>query len=242
LLAGAHHAYALAAITQSDFQTAYRRATMIRPVGRIRPHEPFAAWALLDLAEAALRTGRRQEAAAHVQAVNQAGLATMSTRTALLTAAASAMTAPDSQAPALFDQALAIEDAGRWPFDRARVHLLFGERLRRMRAVTQACAHLDAAFEEFRRLGAPTWADRAAAELRATGQVRQPRKTYDYRVLSPQELQVARLAAAGLSNKQIAAHLFLSPRTVGSHLYRVFPKLGITSRAALSRALPLGEN
>jgi hypothetical protein len=133
LLAGAHHAYALAAITQSDFQTAYRQATMISPVGCIRPHEPFATLALLDLTEAALRTGRRHDAAAHVQTVNQAGLATMSSRTALLTAAASAMTAPDSQAAALFDQALAIEDAGRWPFDRARVDLLFGERLRRMR-------------------------------------------------------------------------------------------------------------
>ena len=89
----------------------------------------------------------------------------------------------------------------------------------------------------FRRLGAQPWAARAASELRAAGQpvpvLAQPPAAR----LTAQELQIAELAAAGLTNKQIAQQLYLSPRTVGSHLYRIFPRLGITTRAALRDAL-----
>jgi DNA-binding CsgD family transcriptional regulator len=238
MVACANYAYVLTALAQSDFQTAYHQATRISPAGEIASRDPFAGWAVLDLVEAALRTDRREDAAAHVRAVGEAGLAAASPRMALLSTAAMAMTAPDDEAPALFDRALASADAERWPFDGARVHLLFGERLRRMRAVTPARVHLGAALDEFRRLGAPTWADRAATALRATGQVRQRVDRYAYQVLTSQELQIARLAATGLSNKQIADRLFMSHRTVGSHLYRIFPKLGVTSRAALSGVLP----
>jgi len=152
------------------------------------------------------------------------------------------MIAPDEEASALFDLALASEDAGRWSFDRARVRLLYGERLRRVRAVTLARVQLSAALDEFRRLGAASWADRAAAELRAAGLVTQEAGRYGHQLLTPQELEIARLATAGLSNKQIADRLFLSRRTVGSHLYRMFPKLGITSRAALGKVLPPDED
>jgi DNA-binding CsgD family transcriptional regulator len=238
LLAGAHYASALAALAQSDFQTAHHQATRISPAGDIPAGQPYAAWALLDLVEAALRIDRPGDAAAHVAAVRQSGLASASPRLALLSAAAIAMTAPDEEAPALFDRALATEGAERWPFDRARVHLLYGDRLRRVRAVNAARVQLSAAVEEFRRLGAPTWADRAATALRATGQVRQGPNSHHYQQLTPQELEIARLAAAGLSNKQIGERLYMSHRTVGSHLYRIFPKLGITSRAALGSALP----
>jgi len=238
LLAGAHHAHVLVALAQSDFQAAYEQAAWIGTAADIPSREPFAAWALLDLVEAALRTGRAGAAVAHVQAVRRAGLATVSPRLTLLATAAMAMTAPDDEAPALFDQALASEDTGRWPFDRARVQLLAGERLRRLRAVTPARAHLSAALDEFRRLGAPTWADRATTALRATGEVRQRAQGHGCQALTPQELEIAGLAAVGLSNKQIADRLFMSHRTVGAHLYRIFPKLGITSRAALSGALP----
>jgi DNA-binding CsgD family transcriptional regulator len=242
LLARAQHAYVLTALAEADFQQAYQQAARISPAGDIPSREPVAAWALLDLVEAALRAGRRGDAVAHVEAARQAGLAALSPRMALLSAAAAAMTAPDDQAPARFGLALASAGAERWPFDRARVHLLFGERLRRMRAATEARVHLDAALEEFRRLGARTWADRAAVALRATGQSRQRADSWGYQVLTPQELEIARLAAAGLSNKEIAERLFMSHRTVGCHLYRIFPKLGITSRAALSGALPRGED
>jgi DNA-binding CsgD family transcriptional regulator len=238
LLAGAHYANDLAALAQSDFQEALHQATGISPAGDIPTGAPYAGWALLDLVEAALRIDRRGDAVAHAAAIRQSGLAAVSPRLALLSNAALAMTAPDQEASGLFDRALATESAERWPFDRARVHLLYGERLRRMRAVAASRVHLSAALDEFRRLGAPTWADRAATELRATGWVRQRPDSHDHQELTPQELEIARLAAAGLSNKQIGERLYMSHRTVGSHLYRIFPKLGITARAALSGALP----
>ena len=192
---------------------------------------------MMDLVEAALRTAHASEAAAHVRAMQEAGVAMVSSRMAMLADAAAAMIAPDDEAVELFDKSLAASDAERWPFDLARVHLLYGERLRRAGGMTEARAHLVAALEGFRRLGAKTWAERAAMELRATGQTRSRGWLQDREALTPQELEIAMLAATGLSNKQIGSRLFLSHRTVSAHLYRVFPKLGITSRAALRDAL-----
>lgn len=111
-----------------------------------------------------------------------------------------------------------------------------------------AADHLAAALETFERLGAGPWARRAAGELRVTGLAKPRAREQDHVSLTPQEREIATLAAVGLSNKQIGQRLFLSHRTVGAHLYQVFPKLGITSRAALRDALaPLapvrdGEN
>jgi DNA-binding CsgD family transcriptional regulator len=191
----------------------------------------------MDLVEAAVRTGRRAEAAAHVAAIRDAGIAALSPRLALLASGSAAIAAPDDGAAGLFEEALAIPGVERWPFDLARVHLNYGERLRRAQSTTGSRFHLTAALETFERLGARPWADRAASELRATGQTR-PRAEERHRVsLTPQEHEIATLAAAGLSNKQIGQRLFLSPRTVGGHLHRIFPKLGITSRAALHAAL-----
>jgi DNA-binding CsgD family transcriptional regulator len=236
LLAGAHYACVLTALAQSDFPRAYQQAAKIGPAGDTAG-EPFAAWALLDFVEAALRADRRGDADAHVRAARKAGLGEASPRMALVSTAAMAMTAPDEQAPALFELALAGGDAARYPFDRARVHLLAGERLRRVRAVGPARAHLGAAYDGFRRLGAPTWADRAAVGLRAVGQVPPGADNRGHQVLTAHELKIARLAAAGLSNKEIGDRLFMSHRTVASHLYRMFPRLGITSRAALGALL-----
>lgn len=238
VLAGARYASLLTALAQSDFDAAYHYAVSISLPGQVSASLPWAAWALLDLVEAALRTGRRREGVAHVTAARQPDLAAASPRMALLSAAAMAMTAPDDAASALFDGALATEDAERWPFDLARVHLLAGERLRRMRSVTAARDHLRTALDEFRRLGAPTWAERAATARRATGEPPPRVDRTDVPSLTPQEREIAQLAAAGLSNKEIAGRLFISHRTVASHLFRMFPKLGITSRAALGRALP----
>jgi DNA-binding NarL/FixJ family response regulator len=127
----------------------------------------------------------------------------------------------------------------------ARVQLAYGERLRRMPRMTDARVQLAAAIETFERLGARPWADRARNELRATGQTKPRVDPYTRVPLTPQEGEIASLAAAGLTNKQIAERLFLSPRTVGSHLHRIFPKLGIATRAALRDALasvPSGED
>jgi DNA-binding CsgD family transcriptional regulator len=241
LLAGARYAYGLMALARSDFEAAYQQIAKISPAGEIPVQVPFAAWAVLDLVEAAVRTDRRDDAVAHVHAAQQGNLVTTSPRMALLSAAAMALIALDEEAPALFDLALAGEDAERWPFERARVHLLYGERLRRMRAVNLARVHLGAAYDEFRRLGAPTWSDRAAAEARAAGMAPQDIDGCAHQLLTPQQLEIARLAAEGLTNQQIGERLYLSRRTVASHLYRMFPKLGITSRAALGRVLARDE-
>jgi DNA-binding NarL/FixJ family response regulator len=117
------------------------------------------------------------------------------------------------------------------------VQLLYGERLRRARATKESRPHLAAALETFERLGARPWASRAASELRATGQAQARADHRDRDSLTPQERQIAMLAAAGLTNKEIGQRLFMSHRTVGAHLYQIFPKLGITTRAALRDAL-----
>ncbi|HET6989437.1 MAG TPA: helix-turn-helix transcriptional regulator, partial [Kribbella sp.] len=110
----------------------------------------------------------------------------------------------------------------------------YGERLRRVHAAERARDQLAAALETFERLGAIPWIDRAANELRATGRARPVRRT---EALTAQEQEIAALAAGGLTNKQIGERLFLSHRTVSTHLYRIFPKLGIATRSALRDAL-----
>jgi DNA-binding CsgD family transcriptional regulator len=126
----------------------------------------------------------------------------------------------------------------RGPMATARLQLARGMWLRRRRRIAEARRELRAAHGTFRAIGAAHWADRAAQELRATGNgthavvVRMGRED-----LTPQELEIAEMAASGLSNREIGQRLFLSHRTIGSHLYRVFPKLGVTSRAQLRDAL-----
>jgi DNA-binding CsgD family transcriptional regulator len=164
-------------------------------------------------------------------------LQALETRKALLASAVRALAAPDDIAAMLFEAALATPGAHRWPFDLARVHLLCGERLRRSREVTRSRHHLQTALAAFERLGASAWAERAAAELAATAVTRRRPDAGPAEQLTAQELQVAELAAGGLSNKEIARRLYMSPRTVSAHLYRAFPKLGIGSRAALRDAL-----
>jgi DNA-binding CsgD family transcriptional regulator len=184
-----------------------------------------------------MRTGRHAEAAAHVTAVREANLAAISPRLALITGGAAAIAAPDHQDSDLFEQALATPGTNRWPFDLARIQLLYGEHLRRTKATTHARSHLTTALDTFQRLGAQPWAARAGNELRATGLSRGQAAASGPASLTPQQREIAKLAAAGLTNKQIGERLFLSPRTVATHLYQLFPKLGVTSRAALRDAL-----
>ncbi|MEV0806480.1 LuxR C-terminal-related transcriptional regulator [Micromonospora sp. NPDC050200] len=135
-----------------------------------------------------------------------------------------------------FAQAVHLHEEDTQPYEKARTQLAYGEWLRRARRRADARAQLRGALETFDRLGSELWAERARAELRATGDVpAAPRRTGDpLSVLTPQERQVVRLAADGASNRDIAAQLFLSPRTVGYHLYKAFPKLGVTSRTQLA--------
>ena len=131
----------------------------------------------------------------------------------------------------------AAEDASALPpLQRARTELLYGEWLRRERRRTDARGHLRAAVDLFRQLGAAPWTGRAEAELRATGETVRKREPGALAQLTPQELKIVRLVTDGLTNREIAAQLYLSPRTVDYHLRKVFTKLGIASRTELVRA------
>jgi DNA-binding CsgD family transcriptional regulator len=227
----------LAALGRGDFEEAYQQASRISPPGTLASHVPHALFVLMDLVEAALRTGRDAEATAHVAAMQEANLAALSSRLALVVGASVAMVEPDDAALKQFQETLALPGVERWQFDLARVRLAFGERLRRRRAMREARVQLNAAREIFERLRARPWVDRTCAELRATGQTKPRAGDNVLDRLTPQEFEIASLAASGLTNKQIAERLFLSHRTVGGHLHRAFPKLGVATRAALRDAL-----
>jgi DNA-binding CsgD family transcriptional regulator len=235
----ADHARLLASLGRGDYEDAYLLATGISPAGSLPSHVSAALLVPMDLVESCVRTGRHAEAASHVATICDANIAALSPRFALLVAGAVAIAAPDHEAPNLFHSALALPEIDRWPFLLARVELCYGERLRRVRATTQSRSHLASALDIFVRLDAEPWAKRARNELRAAGRTTSQSDDAGPGTLTPQEHEIAALAAEGLSNKQIAQRLFLSHRTVGAHLYRVFPKLGITSRAALRDALAL---
>ena len=150
-----------------------------------------------------------------------------------------ALMAADDDAEQRFNEANR-EKLATWPFFRGRLLLAQGVWLRRHRRSADARVPIRAAREVFDALGAVLWAERARTELRASGEQSSNRDPHVVDRLTPQEAQIARLAAAGLSNRVIADQLFLSPRTVGFHLYRLFPKLGITSRSQLHVALSTG--
>jgi DNA-binding CsgD family transcriptional regulator len=141
-----------------------------------------------------------------------------------------------AQADRHFDEALRLYQEEANPLDQARTRLNFGEHLRRTGRRPAARPHLRSAMEAFDSLGARLLADRAAGELRASGEVAQQRPPGAVGDLTPRERQVARLAAAGLSNGEVAARLFLSQKTVEYHLHKVFTKLGVTSRSGLAAA------
>jgi DNA-binding CsgD family transcriptional regulator len=233
----AWQARGLAALGRGDFEEAYRLTSMISPPGLLAPHAPGALYVLMDLVDAAVRTGRDAEAAAHVAAMRQANLAALSPRLALKVGGCAAMAAPDDTALALFQETLALPGIERWQFELARVRLVYGEHLRRHRAMREARTQLNAALEVFERLRARPWVSRTSAELRATGQTKPRAGDNVLDRLTPQEFEIVSLAASGLTNKQIAERLFLSHRTVSGHLHRAFPKLGVATRAALRDAL-----
>lgn len=233
----AAHAKAVDALSSGEFETAYRHAVEICSPETVPGYKPAALWVLLDLVEAAVRAGRMAEARAHVADIHRSGVADLSPRLALIAAGATGMTASAASFHEAFDTALAIPGASRWPFAQARIRLAYAERLRRAKSASAARHQLTIALDTFERLGASPWAARVRAELRASGAPAAHPASGPAAPLTPQEREIAALAAAGLTNKQIGERLYLSPRTVSSHLYHLFPKLGISSRAALRDAL-----
>ena len=228
----------LAALGRGEYEDAFRLLTSIGPVGSFPPHVPVALWVALDVVEAAIRTGRHAEAEAHVTAMRQADIFRLRPRLALLAAGSAALVASGADADRRYRRALAIPGIQQCPFERARVQLAYGEHLRRNRAVSAARVQLSEALATFQSLGAEPWVTRAENELRTSRRLRRsPDRHAAPTALTHQEHEIASRAASGLTNKQIAQQLHLSPRTVSGHLYRVFPKLGISTRAALRDAL-----
>jgi DNA-binding CsgD family transcriptional regulator len=184
-----------------------------------------------DLVEAAVRLGRPEEAAAPLALFETwSRNIAQPWATALVHRCLALLDGDEDH----FRQALNLYEPGDRPFDEARTRLLYGEWLRRDKRKADARIHLSLALQAFERLGATPWAERAQGELTATGTTGRPAWQGPAGNLTPQELQIVRLAAQGASNKDIAAQLVLSPRTVGHHLYKAYPKLGVTSRAELA--------
>jgi DNA-binding CsgD family transcriptional regulator len=192
---------------------------------------------VLDLVESAVRSGNAARITGVVAELEQiAGHTDPPILRAGLICAAPLLAA-DAEAEAHFRTALQ-QDLTSFAFLRARTLFSFGSWLRRHRRNAEARRPLRASIEVFDALGARLWSQRVRQELRATGETVGARTPDLHQRLTAQELQIAQLAADGLSNREIGERLFLSHRTVGSHLYRIFPKLGITGRAQLRDRLP----
>jgi len=194
----------------------------------------FLIRAVADLVEAAVRDGRPDRVADQFTGFERWAVHVDSPiATALLRRCQAMLEDSEEHYRAALD--LHAEHGGR--FDQARTQLLYGEWLRRKRRRGDARAELAAALAGFTRLGASMWEARATNELTALGErpALEPVADDPLKHLTPQEVQVVRLAAAGLSNKEIGAQLFLSPRTIGHHLYRAYPKLGVTRRIELAQ-------
>jgi len=235
----------LAALGAGRHPDAYEAAERLFDPASPAHHPVVACWTIGDLAEAALHTGRISEAQARVKQVEAASGDIPGTCIAVGLLHARALLAQDPQeAAGRFDEALGA-DLTDWPLQRARLLLAHGRWLRRQRRIAESRTPLRDARDAFDAMGCAAWGDQARRELRASGESSRRRDLAAIDQLTAQELQIAQLAAGGLSNRDIGQRLYLSHRTIGTHLYRIFPKLGITSRgelrAALSARTAMGE-
>ncbi|MGA5388779.1 helix-turn-helix transcriptional regulator [Streptomyces pseudogriseolus] len=197
----------------------------------------FRGLSLVEHIEAATRCGRHDEARASLARLLDLTRATDSGWAAGVGARSRALLAEDDEADALYRTALEEFGRGGVTVELARTHLLYGEWLRRNRRPAQAREHLRTAFDMFDGMRAAAFAERARRELTATGEHVRTRATTPSGALTPQESQIATLAAEGMTNARIGAELFISPHTVEWHLRKVYAKLGINSRRALPDAL-----
>lgn len=188
------------------------------------------------LAEAGLHVGSERAAGTALAKVERLIVPASTSALRGATAYARAVTRSGGRADTAFQLALAECPVDR-AFDRARIDLARGVCLRRERRVSESRLPLHEALVAFERLGATVWADQARGELRATGSRRVRRELGDAEALTAQELQIVRMAAEGMSNREIGQRLYLSHRTIGSHLYRAFPKLGVAARSQLRDVL-----
>jgi DNA-binding CsgD family transcriptional regulator len=233
--ARARRALGVAALVDGSYLQAFTQLSGLFSEDGVPLHNYASYLGVADLAAAAVRADRRMEGSDLIeQAIGRIDGRASARLEQLIARARGILAGPDA-AEAHFDKALADPAGNRWPFERAQLRLDHGEWLRRRRRINDAKAELTEALGTFRQLGARSWAERAQSELRACGVAvtRVPGEPDALRELTPQQRQIVRLASDGLSDREIADRLFLSPRTVGSHLYRSYPKLGITSRHQL---------
>ena len=194
--------------------------------------------AALDRIETAVRAGRIDMANRWHSEIQEFAEVTAVASAVAVAEHGSAVLAEAANAEEHFDRALAAHEQSPRAPDRARTELAYGEHLRRIRRRVDAREHLRAALTLFEDLGATGYAERAAQELRASGETARRRDITTATALTAQERQVATLVRQGLSNRDAAAQLFISPRTVDFHLRNVFSKLGVASRGELT-AVPL---
>jgi DNA-binding CsgD family transcriptional regulator len=236
MLCGIQLTRGLAAVGAGSYDEAFEQLHRLFDPRDPAYHHFQSAWALGDLAEAAIHTGNVDAARAQLDIFAPHAQTGESTWTQVALLYARPLLADDDHAEDAFRGALSA-DLSSWPLYRARLLLNYGRWLRRQRRAADSRAPLRSAREAFDALGARAFAEQARTELRAAGERSQGPETRAWQSLSPQELQIAQLAAEGLSNREIGTRLYLSHRTVASHLYRVYPKLGVTSRVQLRHAL-----
>ena len=212
-----------------------RAAEIVRRRGYAQPALAlFAA----DHVEALMRAGRRDAAEAELERLAAEAAQTGGAWANAVTERCRALLAPDADVESHATLALAWHDRVEMPFERARTELVVGERLRRARRRADARIPLQRALETFERLGAEPWAARTRTELTATGgEFAREHEVSPADELTPHELQVALLVADGLTNREVAAALFLSPKTIEHHLSIIYRKLGLRSRAQLAALL-----
>jgi DNA-binding CsgD family transcriptional regulator len=215
--------------------TAYAQLSQLFGADGTPLHHHFSYLAIADLAAAAARADRHLEARMLVERALALLDPEPGPRLTQLAFRARGLLAEPDGAGTYFAASLADPIGDTWPFERAQLQLDYGEWLRRQRRINDAKPVLGAALETFRRLGAAPWTQRAEAELRACGVAAQTRPAAPGRLdgLTAQQREIVILAGHGLTNGEIADRLFLSPRTVASHLYRSYPKLGIAGRHQL---------
>jgi len=243
LAAGTHTTVALAQVGRvlaalgiGQHDDAYAAARRLFDAGDPAYHPVISSWIIGELAEAALHVDQVDDARALLTALEAAAGPVPASGVALGVRHARALLADDEDAEQHFAEGLRA-DLDRWPFQRARLLLAYGEWLRRQRRIADSRAPLRTARDIFDALACASWSDRARRELRASGESSRRRDPGARDLLTAQELQIAQLAAEGLTNREIGQRLYLSHRTIATHLYRVFPKLGITARTELAAAL-----
>ncbi len=233
MLAGIRLTRGVAALAAGMYDTAYDELRRMLDPADPSYHYFQSFWGVGDFAEAALHSGHLEAGRAVLADLEVVSRTVHSPWLQVGLMYGRPLLAQDVDVEGFFRQALA-SDLSHWPVYRARLLLQYGIWLRRRRRVTDSRAPLRAAIDALETLRVTGWAALAHQELRASGEASAERAPEAWSLLTSQELQIARMAADGMSNREIGQRLFLSHRTVGSHLYRLFPKLGVSSRAQLS--------